>query len=108
MTKRSYGAQRMIDGLSTMKQCGWKSFMVLGLVVMLVLSAIFTGGMGVQPTSAAPAKICSENDAARQALSWLGGQVLSVNYDSRKGGYWVRVSDRWGRIQDVFVKRGRC
>ena len=82
--------------------------MAIGLFAMLVLGPIAITGMGVQLISAAPAQVCSERDAAQNALSWLGGgQVLSVEYDSVNGGYWVRIRDRRGTIQDIFVRR-RC
>ena len=89
--------------------CGRKRIALVSLVMLLMLGLTTgAGALDLLLTGSTTSRVCSANDAAERALSWLGeGRVFSADYDSGSGGYWVRILDREGYVQEIFVER-RC
>ena len=52
-------------------------------------------------TESARARVCSEYDAAVEAVEMHGGEVLAVS--RADGGYWVRLFDGQGYVRDEFI-----
>ena len=74
--------------------------------------ALLFGTAGVlprpSPRAQEPDEICTEYDAAREALRRNeGAEVINVVYDGEGRRFWVRLILRSGEIRDIQIRR-RC
>ena len=62
----------------------------------------------VAQTSGSDGEVCTEFDAAREALRrYRGAEVINVVYDGHGRRFWVRLILRSGEIRDIQIRR-RC
>lgn len=95
-TIAGWGHRAMATGSALGRVKAW-----LTIGVLAIGAAAAFGGAMFLSTESARARVCSEYDAAVEAVEMHGGEVLAVS--RADGGYWVRLFDGQGYVRDEFI-----
>lgn len=75
------------------------------IAALVAVACAVLVGIAFAPVEPARAAVCSESEAAREALKQVesGWVVANVFYDPGAGGFWVDLINRDGYRQQLFV-----